>query len=282
MKIKQYFSFLFAFFLIGGLAAQMDLITPKDFSAMMKSDKDMVILDASKASTYSTNHVKGAVHVDHNSLYRDGDVKGLIKPPAELAEIFGSMGVGDDNKVVVYDEGSQKYSSRVYWILKYIGKDNVYILHKDLATWRPARIMLTAEVPKPKSAVFTPKVNEEVFASLDEVMSKKDLQDYALVDVRTADEYSGVKSSEGHIPGAINLNYEDLLTDTGAFKSKAELEKIAQENGLTNDKGIIFYCKTSVRATVAFVAFRDILGYTNVKVFDGAYNEWVANHSVVQ
>ena len=282
MKIKQYFSFLFAFFLIGGLAAQVDLISAKDFAAMMKSEKDLVILDASKASTYATNHVKGAIHIDHNSLYREGDVKGVIKPPAELAEIFGSLGVGDHSKVVVYDEGSQKYSTRVYWILKYLGKENVSILHKDLAEWRPARIMLTAAVPTPEPAALTPKVNDEVYASLDEVETDKDLSGYVLVDVRTPDEYNGVKNSEGHIPGAINLNYEDLLTDTGAFKPKEELEKIAREHGLTSDRGIIFYCKTSVRAAVAFVAFRDMLGYPNVQVYDGAYNEWVAKHSVVQ
>lgn len=282
MRIKQYFSFLFAFFLIGGLIAQVDLVSPKDFASMMKSDENLVILDASKASSYHTNHVKGAVHIDHNKLNREGDVKGLLLPPAELASFFGNLGVGNNSKVVIYDEGSQKYSSRVYWALKYLGKENVFVLHKELENWRPARIMLTAAPASPEPAVLAPKVNQEVFASIDEVTSKKDLDSYVLVDVRTADEFNGVKNSDGHIPGAINLNYEDLLTDTGAFKSKDELKKIAMDHGLTNDKGIIFYCKTSIRATVAFVAFKEVLGYTNVKVFDGAYNEWVASHSVVQ
>lgn len=282
MRINRYLSSILAFFLLGGLVAQVDLVSPRDFKAMMKSESDLVILDASKAKSYASSHIKHAVHLDHNDLYTDGDVKGLIRPPADLAEIFGNLGVGDQTKVVVYDDGSQKYSSRVYWILKYLGKEEVYVLHKDLDQWRSARLMLTGEAPSPDPATLTPKVDDAVFASLNEVTSKKDLPDYVLVDVRTADEYNGVEKSDGHIPGAINLNYEDLLTDTGAFRPKDELQKIAVDHGLTNDKGIIFYCKTSVRATVAYLAFKNVLGYDNVKVFDGAYNEWVANHAVVQ
>ena len=104
-----------------------------------------------------------------------------------------------------------------------------------------------------------------------------------VVDARTADEFAGNhKKSEGHIPGALNLNYEDLLTSTGTFKSSEELQTIADGLGLTRDKELIFYCQTSIRAGVHYYAFKKILGYENVKVYDGAYNEWFAKKEVVQ
>jgi thiosulfate/3-mercaptopyruvate sulfurtransferase len=282
MKINKIFAILISLFWVGILAAQMDIITPKEFSALVKSDPDIVILDVSKAKTYASSHVKNAVSVDHNDLYKDGPVKGLIKSPEALADYFGKLGVGDQSKVVVYDEGSQKYSSRVYWILKYLGKEDVTVLHKDLAKWRSARILLTASSTKLDPQVLTPRVNSSVFATTKEVAAKKDNPNFMLVDVRTADEFNGIDKSDGHIPGAINLNYEDLLTDNGAFKSASELQKIADTYGLTNDKEIVFYCKTSIRATVSFIAFKNILGCKNVKVYDGAYNEWAASHSIVQ
>jgi thiosulfate/3-mercaptopyruvate sulfurtransferase len=282
MKFNKVFAFLITFLWISVLAAQMDIVTPKEFSALVKSDPDIVILDASKAKTYSGSHIKNAVSIDHNDLYKENGVVGVIKSPEALVDYFGKLGVGDKSKVIVYDEGSQKYSSRVYWILKYLGKEDVSVLHKDLNQWRAARILLTSTPTNLDAAVLTAKVDPSVFATMDEVASKKGNSNFVLVDVRTADEYKGVEKSDGHIPGAINLNYEDLLTDTGAFKSSEELQKIADVHGLSNDMEIVFYCKTSIRAAVAFIAFKNILGCKNVKVYDGAYNEWIANHSVVQ
>ena len=110
----------------------------------------------------------------------------------------------------------------------------------------------------------------------------KEKPEAVIVDCRTADEFNGLKKSEGHIPGAININYEELLTDTGAFKDIEALKTIAEKYGVTPDKELILYCRTSVRAAPAFIAFKNILGYENVRVYDGAYLEWVASHPVIQ
>ena len=210
-------------------------------------------------------------------------IKGLIKSPEELGVQFAALGIGDGKTVVLTDDGSNKYTSRVLWTLNYLGFDNVFILHKDSKDWRSARLSQTSKPGEVNPAVFTVNLRPEIFAGIDDVDKAITKTNAVLIDARTADEFTGNhKNSQGHIPTAINLNHEDLLTETGAFKSKDELLALAEGLGLTPEKELIFYCRTSVRAGVSYVAFKKILEYPNVKVYDGAYNEWFAKREVVQ
>lgn len=265
--------------------AQGDIITAKAFMDMTKADKSLVIIDASKSDTYKTSHVKNAVSIPHTTLYKSGDIDGLIKSPADLAKLFGSKGVSDKSTIVIYDGGSQKYSSRVYWILKYLGAPNVKLLHKDMNSWKKVRVPLTKMVPTVKSTTFTPNVNNAIYTDMAYVKAHAKDASVKLIDARTAAEFNGTSEkpvSPGHIPGAININYTDVLTSTEAYRSKADLEALAGKYGLSADTEIIVYCKTSVRGAVLYVAFVDILGYKNVKVYDGALAEWETKNEVVK
>jgi thiosulfate/3-mercaptopyruvate sulfurtransferase len=275
-------SFILAILLAGNVSAQVDIISAKDFMALTKSNDKLVIIDANKAKNYDVNHIKGAINIEHGDLYRPGDIEGLIKSPEDLAAFFGSKGINENSEVVIYDDGSQKYNTRIYWILKYIGAKNVRILHKDMDAWRAVRVPLTSTPGKFAATDFTPTVNPAIFATLDDVKARMGQPGVVLIDCRTPDEYNGVSKSEGHLPGAININHEDLLTETGAFKTAEELKAIAEKNGITASTEILMYCRTSVRACVEFVVFKNILGYENVRVYDGAYLEWVASNPVVQ
>ena len=282
MKVSKIFISLLSIvlFLASAVSAQTDIITAKEFMALTKSSDNLVILDVNKSKNYQASHIKNALHVNHMDLYKKGEISGLIETPENLATFFGNLGISENTTVVLTDDGSQKYNSRTYWILKYIGAKNVKLLHKDMNAWRSARIPLTSTPGKAKAATFTPTVNPDILVDIAYVKENKDLDNVAVIDCRTADEYNGVKNSDGHIPGAININYEDFLTESGAFKSVEELTALAEENGLSPETEVILYCKTSVRATPAFVALTRILNYENVKVYDGAYNEWVANYPV--
>ncbi|MCB0651035.1 MAG: sulfurtransferase [Saprospiraceae bacterium] len=263
--------------------AQVDIITIDQFKDLAKANKELVILDGSKGKTYDRAHVQNAINVNHNDLYKDGDVSGVVKPVEDLAAFFGKLGISEKSEIVLYDEGSQKYSSRLYWILKYIGAENVKILHNDENEWKKARVMLTAQPPKARKPVtFTPTVNEAIYASTDYVSENIKNPEVIVVDVRTPEEYSGETAvsgdKKGHIPGSVNMDYVEVETETGAFKSKEDLMALAEKYGLSPDKEVIFLCKTSVRGAVAYVAFKNILGYENVKLYDGACAEWCTVH----
>ncbi len=256
-----------------GAIAQGDIISAAEFMKMYKSDKNMIVVDASKESTYTKTHIKGAVNIPHKTLYKDSEIEGLIEEPAVLAKIFGSKGVSETKTIVVYDGGSQKYSSRVYFILKYLGAPNVKLLHKDMNDWRKSRVPITKMPSKTSSVTFTPNVNSNILADMAYVKSGK----ATLVDARSTEEYEGTsEKSVGHIPGAINIHYKQVVTTTDAFKNKAELEKVIAQHNLTDSKPVVIYCNSGVVATVIYVALTNVMGWDNVKVYDGAYHEWDA------
>lgn len=265
--------------------AQTDIINANEFKAMMKANKELVVVDASKSKKYTKAHIPNAIFINHNKLYKEGDVKGVILPVEELAAFFGNLGISEKTEVVLYDGGTQKYSSRLYWILKYIGAENVKILHQEPNAWRKARLVVTEKPTKAKDpVVFTPTVDESIYASTEYVATKAEGLNRVLIDVRSPEEFNGEKAvsgeKKGHIPGSININYVDFETETGAFKSKAELEALAAKYNLTPDMEIIVFCKTSVRGAVAYVAFKNVLGFENVKLYDGACSEWCSKHAL--
>jgi thiosulfate/3-mercaptopyruvate sulfurtransferase len=256
-----------------GLMAQGDIISASEFMKMLKTNKNMIVIDASKADSYKKTHVKGAVNIPHKSLYKDSEVEGLINEPGKLATLFGAKGVSETKTIVVYDGGSQKYSSRVYWILKYLGAPDVKILHKDMDQWRKARVPITKMPTKVAKVTFTPKVDNSIIADISFVKSGKAV----LIDARTPEEFNGTsEKSVGHIPDAININYKEVLTDKNSFKNKAEMEKFVAQYKLSADKPIVVYCNTGIIATVIYASLKNIMGWNNVKIYDGAYKEWEA------
>lgn len=274
--IKAY-SLIIAFLFAASFTfAQGDIITAKDFTKAIK-DKNTVVVSAQTGKNYGVSHIKDAIHVDHKSLYKDGKPEGILKSPEELAKIFGDLGISNTNTIIIYDGASNKYAGRVYWTLKYLGAENVSILEKDMKAWRTARVPLTKAPAKGKVTTFTAKVNNDISVDMAWVQAHAKDANVILVDVRDTEEFTGVSTknpSPGHITGAINLNWETLVTDQGVLKDKATLESLMKSAGITADKTIVFYCATSVRAGLPYLVAKTILGFPNVKVYDGAMNEW--------
>jgi len=284
MKIKYIFTTIVVFtILVVNLAAQGDIITAKQFKKLNKNIENLIVIDASKTKLYKKAHLKNAISVPYKILNvkkGEGGVSGLLKSPDELAKILGEKGVSNDDFIVVYDEGSQKYSSRVYWVLKYLGVKDVKILHKDNTSWRKARLPLTSAPAKTKVKTFEPMVDNSVLATVGFIESNLGKDDFVLIDARGAKEYSGImdekknKYSKGHLPGAIHISFKDVLNEDKSFKSVEDMKKIADANGFTADKTFVVYCKTGVKASVVFVALKNVLDYSDIRLYDGAYLEW--------
>jgi len=271
-----------AFILISNtLKAQGDFISAEEASALIKANKATVISARSEAD-YAKSHVSGAINLQHKELYKSGDIEGVLKPPAELAAIFSEKGIPSDQTLIIYDDGTSKYSGRLYWIFKYMGVKDVKMLHKDMDQWKTARIMITKMPTKAKKTNVVANPQENIITSTEYVKAHLKDPKVVIVDVRKSDEYAGTSTnpkSKGHISGAVNLNYETLLNADGSLKSKNDLEKLTSAIGLSPEKEVILYCATSVRAGVVYNILTTVLGYKNVKVYEGAYNEWVSNPS---
>jgi thiosulfate/3-mercaptopyruvate sulfurtransferase len=282
MNMKILSKFLFLIITISlGLTAQSQslIINAKDFASELKNNKNLVVIDVQAADVYAKQHIQGAINIPHKSLYKSGPVEGQFKDAAELAEIFGKAGLTETTSIVIYDDGSQKYNSRVWWVLKYLGATDVRLFHKEMSQMEAARIPITSAVACKKAVVFTPTVNENMNVGMEAVKQLNGNTNAVLLDAREPDEFNGIdkdKKSKGHLPGAILMNFKELLSPTGAYKSKDEIIATAAKFGATPEKEIVVYCQTGIKAAVLYIALKEIAGFPHVKLYAGAYAEWAA------
>lgn len=265
--------------------AQGPIISAKDFAAELKANKNMVVIDVNGADIYGKQHIQGAINIPHKELYKAGPVEGQIKPAGELAAIFGKKGVSNTAKIVLYDEGSNRYNSRVWWILKSIGATDVSILHFNMDQFAVARIPLTATPATGKATTFT--VTESPYKAFTMAEVQKLAEETVLLDGREKDEFEGAdaaKKSKGHLPGAVWMNFKEVLTATGAYKSKDEIIAAAAKFGATPEKPIVVYCNSGIKAAVLYVALKEIAGFQNVQNYVGSYADWntIAENPIVK
>ena len=254
------------------------VISAKELKILAKSG-DVIIVSARQASDYSSKHIDGAINIDHKNLYKPEGVPSMLKSADEIAKIFGEKGISEKSKIVIYDTGSNKAAGRLYWIFKYLGASDVNILDGHLKGWGKVRGKVTKNATKITSTTFKATPNATILTDMPYVKAHKDDSNVVLLDVRSADEFAGTDTDKkikryGHIPSAVNLEFKSVINEDGTIKSQEEITKIVTAAGITSDKEIILYCASSVRAGIVYMALTDILGYKNVKVYDGAYYEW--------
>jgi thiosulfate/3-mercaptopyruvate sulfurtransferase len=253
-----------------GIQAQ-DIISANDLMKIMRNPKT-VIVSTRTADDYAQVHITGAVHIKYQDL---NDDMAMLISPTEIAKILGEQGISESKTIVLYDDGSEKYSGRMYWVLKYLGAPDVKILDGGMPAWRAARKPVTRTATAVKKATFTPSIKADYLATMTDV-KKAQAGGGVIIDARSAAEYAGTAETKlrpGHVPSAINIEYTQVLDD-GKLKSNEELQALFTKNGVTKDKTVIVYCETSVRAGILFHVLTSALDYPNVKLYDGAYREW--------
>ena len=257
--------------------AQSPIISAKEFAAELKSNKNLVVIDVNAADVYGKQHIQGAINLPHKDLYKPGAIEGQIKSSEELSIIFGKKGIQSSNKIVVYDEGSNRYNSRVWWILKSVGVADVSILHFNMDQFAAARIPLTSSPSNLKAASFT--LAESTYKACLMADVKNLGQGTLLLDGREKDEFDGAdaaKKSKGHLQGAVFMNFKEVLTATGAYKSKDEIIAAAAKFGATPDKPIVVYCNSGIKAAVLYIALKEIAGFQDVRNYVGSYADWTS------
>jgi thiosulfate/3-mercaptopyruvate sulfurtransferase len=281
MKSLKHIFIVFIGLLFTNMAIGSDLISAKEVAKIMKND-NVIVISAQKSSGYNDFHITGSISLPPSILVDNEPIPYMLKDVSEMEEIIGSKGVSNTNQIIIYDEGSHKYSGRLYWVFKYLGATDVKILNGGLEAWKAIRKPVTSSPTTKKATTFTANVQPQYLAMLDEVKTATSDPGYVIVDARSEAEYMGTDKTslrQGHIPNAVHINYTDIIASNGEIKSAEELTAIYSEKGVTPDKTVIIYCKTSVRAAIEFAALSSVLGYENVKVFDGAMSEWSSDAS---
>lgn len=235
--------------------------------AKIKDKSNVVLVDARGASDYKKTHIKGAVNLDVEKLCNNSPIEGILKSPSQLASIFGKHGISEDKTIVIYCKTGVR-AGRMYWILKYLGANDVRMLNGQLNAWFKARKPITKSPTKPKAVAFSPSVNSKLKVDKSYVSSKMNSGSVVLVDTRKAEDFNA-----GHIGNAVNIPHKQFLSGKKC-KSNSSLSSILKGKGVTKNKEVILYCKTSTTAGLAYFIMASLLNYPDVKLYDGAYLEW--------
>lgn len=271
---KHFFVVLLSAFALNAIA-QSPVISAKDLASEIKNNKNLVIVDVNPPEVYAKQHIQGAINLFFRELYQPNAVEGKLRPAGELAEIIGNKGISNTAKIVVYENESNKHNNRVWWILKSLGAKDVWTLHLDAKAFAAAQIAMNSVPVTAKPTTFT--VAESPYKSLTVDEVKNLPKGTLLLDGREKEEFEGVdaaKKSKGHIPGAVWMNYREVLTPTGAFKTKDEIVAAVAKYGATPEKPIVVYCNSGVKASTLLVGLKEIAGFRNVQYYAGSYADW--------
>ncbi len=236
---------------------------------------------------YDESHVPGAIFVDWTRDITDPDdpVPAQVAPPERFADLMGSLGIGNDTHVVVYDHAGGQFATRLWWALTYYGHDLVSVLDGGWNKWVAEGRPTTAEAPGPAPATFTPKTRPVWRREAEEVLAASRTGEVLVLDARDAGQYTGVvtrsEGRPGHVPGARHLHADGLFGPDGTFLPDDDLEEKLREAGVPEDREapVVAYCNGGVAATVPLFALHR-LGYGNLANYDGSWNEWGAREDL--
>jgi thiosulfate/3-mercaptopyruvate sulfurtransferase len=246
------------------------LIEASELRAMLAADASVKVVALQPAEEFSQAHIPGAAQIDWPDLeiVETSDQR-VATWRVEVEAKLTALGLTPSDTVVIYDFGTL-YAARLWWILDQLGHEDNRILNGGFGAWQaaggetengPSRVEPAAE-----PYVGTP--NEDAIATLAEVQDALDDPNVVLVDARRPDEYV-----EGHIPGAINIEFTRNADDSGHWLSADKLLAMYAAAGVTPDKTVIPYCSTGVRSAVTYFTLR-LLGYPRVTLFTGSFKEW--------
>jgi len=262
-----------------------DVLVSTDWVAQNLNNPAVKLIEVDVDTTqYDEGHAPGAVAFNWTSELQDQTRRDIISK-AELEQLLGQAGVGNGDTIVLYGDNNNWFAAYAYWLLEMYGHKDLKLMDGGRKKWVEEGRPTTKDAPSPaKSSYKAQEPNKALRAKRDEVLAALGNNRNALVDVRSPAEYNGeimappglpeTAQRMGHIPGAANVPWSQAVREDGTFKSPDELEQLYGTKGVTKDKDVIAYCRIGERSSHTWFALRHLLGYPNVKNYDGSWTEY--------
>ena len=264
-------------------AGREPMLVTVDWLADHLNDPSLVLLQIGDKKDYDKGHIPGAQFLEYESIstpHNHGVTLMLELPPVEqLVSVFERLGVSNSSHIILYF-GTNWVSptTRVYWTLDYLGLgDRASILNGGLVAWEATHHSVTTEIKQPAKGSITQAPRKEIVADAEWVSHHLNQAAVTIIDARNHEFYNGSQSDgnprSGHIPGATNLVYLDVVDqDNNKFKSPDALKELFRAAGLKQGNLMVSYCHIGQRATVIYFTAK-MLGY-DAKMYHGSWEDW--------
>ena len=267
----------------------MDDLVSVEWLAAHRDAPDLVVLESTKylptegkdgLAAYRAAHIPGARYFDIDLISdTDSALPHMVPAAGRFARLVGALGVGDATRVVFYDQAATMWATRGWWMMGLFGHDQAAVLDGGLAAWtRAGHPVEVGEPAAPAPAAFTPRLRAERLRGLSDMLETEAL----VLDARAANRFAGSAPEPrpgvvpGHIPGAVNLPYAELLGPDGRFLPSDALRARLAQAGADGTRPVIATCGSGVSATVIAMALKRA-GYAPGAVYDGSWSEWGAD-----
>ena len=266
--------------------AHAESLVSTDWVAEHGSDANVRLVEVDvDTAAYAQGQIAGAVGWNGQSQLQQTVRRDLISKE-ELEALLGKAGIDNNTTVVVYGDNNNWFAAWAFWQLKYYGHNDVRIMNGGRVKWEADGKPLTTDVPSPAAKSYSAKAgNQGIRAYRDQVLSSVNASNISLVDVRAPAEYSGELLAPanlpqegaqrgGHIPGAANIPWGQAVSEDGTFKSADDLKELYGGKGIDGGKETIAYCRIGERSSHTWFVLTQLLGFPNVRNYDGSWTEW--------
>ena len=281
-----------------GWANPIDPMVSVDWLAQRLDAPDIRLVDASSfmpgsarnaQSEYEAGHIPGAVFFDINEICdTDSDLPHMMPSAEKFTSRVKKLGLGDGLRLVIYDSLGIFSSPRVWWMFRHMGHADVVVLDGGLPAWIAAGHPLEDMPPVARERHFTVRRRADLIRDMDQVAIKLATKSAQLVDARSAARFEGSAPEpreglpSGHMKGALNVAYSDLLNSDNTLKDAASLSELMSKAGVDLQARIVTTCGSGVTACVLALALAR-LGRWDVPIYDGSWTQWASTpgHEIV-
>ncbi len=265
--------------------AHPEVLVSTQWVADHASDPKVRLVEVDVDTTaYDQGHVPGALGWNWQTQLQDQVRRDLISTE-QFEKLCGGSGISNDSTVVVYGDNNNWFAAWALWQFKYHGHADVRIMNGGRKKWIEEKRPLSTDKSQAKAVTYKAKDPDlSIRAKRLEVFDLLGKRSHNLVDVRSVDEFTGkiiappglpeTAQRAGHIPGAKNIPWSKAVNEDGTFKSVDELKQLYAGAGVESSKPTIAYCRIGERSSHTWFVLRYLLGYGNVKNYDGSWTEW--------
>jgi thiosulfate/3-mercaptopyruvate sulfurtransferase len=261
-----------------------DVLVTADWAEENLETPGVVFVEVDEDTTaYEGGHIPGAVKIDWKNELQD-PVRRDFVDSAGFEKLLSAKGIANSDKVILYGGNNNWFAAYAYWYFKLYGHDAVQLLDGGRKKWElDGRPLSTDAVTREETSYSAKEQDTSIRAFRDEVVAAISAKN--LVDVRSPDEFAGKllapahlpqeqAQRAGHIPTAINVPWSKAANEDGTFKSADELRALYAEAGIDESKATIAYCRIGERSSHTWFALHELLGYPDVKNYDGSWTEY--------